>query len=149
MKYPQLCVSGFSLSHILCASLSLSPHIRTPLGGEWSRSWLHPPTINTISINKWAMQYVDSNKKGVLLTTRNKGRGQRTKDIPFSYGRILRLDYEDPDSKNLILLVECSKGVRKMWVSENVLVKDSCGPESFKLEIVFTNNLITTLRTYI
>ena len=36
-----------------------------------------------------------------------------------------------------------------MWVSENLLVKDSCGSESFRLEIVFTNNLITTLRPYI
>ena len=92
-----------------------------------------------------AMQYVDSNKKVVLLTTRNKGGGQLTKDRPFSYGRILRLDYEDPDSENLVLLVECSKGVRKIWVSENVLVKDSCGPESFRLEIAFTNNLSTIL----
>ena len=36
-----------------------------------------------------------------------------------------------------------------MWVSENLLVKDSCGSESFRLEIVFTNNLITTLWPYI
>ena len=35
---------------------------------------------------EWAMQYVDSNKKVVLLTTRNKGRGQLTKDRPFNYG---------------------------------------------------------------
>ena len=98
---------------------------------------------------EWAMQYVDSNKKVVLLTARIKGRGQLTKDRPFSYGRILQLDYEDPDSENLVLLVECSKGVRKMWVSEDLLVKDSCGPESFRQEIAFTNNLITSLRSYI
>ena len=95
------------------------------------------------------MQYVDSNKKVVLLITRNKGRGQLTKDRPFSYGRILRLDYEDPDFENLVLLVECSKGVRKMWVSEDLLVKDSCGPKSFQQEIAITNNLITSLRPYI
>ena len=95
------------------------------------------------------MQYVDSNKKVVLLIARNKGSCQLTKDKPFSYGRILRLDYEDPDSENLVLLVECSKGVRKMWVSEDLLVKDSCGPESFKQEIAFTNNLIKSLRPYI
>ena len=95
------------------------------------------------------MQYVDSNKKVVLLTTRIKRRGQLTKDIPFSYGRILRLDYEDPHSENLVLLVECSKGVRKMWVSEDLLVKDSCGPESFRQEIAFTNILITSLWPYI
>ena len=98
---------------------------------------------------EWAMQYVDSNKKVVLLTACTKGRGQLIKDRPFSYGRILRLDYEDPDSENLVLLVECSKGVRKMWVSEDYLVKDSCGPESFRQEVAFTNNLITSLRPYI
>ena len=58
-----------------------------------------------------SMQYVDSNKKVVLLTTRIKGRGQLTKDILFSYVRILQLDYEDPNSENLVLLVEYSKGV--------------------------------------
>ena len=44
---------------------------------------------------EWAMQYVDSNKKVALLTARTKGRGQLIKDRPFSYGRILQLDYED------------------------------------------------------
>ena len=98
---------------------------------------------------EWAMQYVDSNKKVVLLTARNKGRGQLTKDRLFSYGRILRLDYEELDSENVVFLVECSRGVRKMWISRNLLVKDSCCPESFKLEISFTNKLIITLRPYI
>ena len=102
-----------------------------------------------ISEYEWAMQYVDSNKKVVLLTTRNKGRGKLTKDRPFTYDWILRLDCEDPASSNLLLLVECSKGVRKMWVLKNLLVKESCGPESFRLEIAFTNNLITTLHPYI
>ena len=36
-----------------------------------------------------------------------------------------------------------------MWVSEDLLVKDSCGPESFRQEVAFTNNLITSLRPYI
>ena len=62
---------------------------------------------------------------------------------------MLRLDYGDLDSENLVLLVECSKGVQIMWVSENLLVKDSCDPESFRQEIPFTNNLITSLRPYI
>ena len=48
-SYPQtVSVSFLSLSliHSLCASHSLFPHIWTPLGGGWSRSWLHPPPIN-------------------------------------------------------------------------------------------------------
>ena len=36
-----------------------------------------------------------------------------------------------------------------MYVSEDRLVKDSCGPESFKVSIETSNNLITTLRPYI
>ena len=98
---------------------------------------------------EWAMQYIDSNKKVVLVTARNKGSGQIGKERPFMYGRLLRLDYEDPDSTSLILLVDCSKGVRKLYVSEDRLIKDACGPESFRFAIESTDNLITTLRTYI
>ena len=36
-----------------------------------------------------------------------------------------------------------------MYVSEDQLVKDSSGPESFKVAIETSNNLITTLRLYI
>ena len=36
-----------------------------------------------------------------------------------------------------------------MWVSEDYLVKDSCGPELFRQEVAFTNNLITSLQPYI
>ena len=97
-----------------------------------------------------SMPYVDSNKvEAVLLTTQNKGCGKLEKEQPFGFGRILRLDYEDPSSQNLILLVNCSKGVRKMFLSEDRLVKYSCGPESFKVAIETANNLITTLRPYI
>ena len=40
-----------------------------------------------ISEYEWAMQYVDSNKKVVLLKACNQGRVQLTKpDRPFSYG---------------------------------------------------------------
>ena len=102
-----------------------------------------------ITDHEWALQYVNSNKKVVLLIARAQGEGQLVSDCPFSYGRVLRLDYEDPNSLNLILLVECSKGVRKMYVSEDQLVKDSSGPESFKVAIETSNNLITTLRLYI
>ena len=36
-----------------------------------------------------------------------------------------------------------------MYVSKDRLVKDSCGPEPFKVAIETSNNLITTLRPYI
>ena len=78
------------------------------------------------------------------MTTRKKGHGQLAKERPFSYGRLLRLDYEDSDSSTLILLVDCSKGVRKMYVSEEWLVKESCWSELFKFD-----NLIITLWSYI
>ena len=102
-----------------------------------------------ITEHVWAMQYVNSNKKVVLLISQYKGQGQLGKDPPFSYGRILRLDYEDPNSVNLILLVDCSKGVCKIFVSEDLLVKHSCGPESLRSAIQEYNNLITTLGPYI
>ena len=99
---------------------------------------------------EWTMQYVDSSKKVVLITARNKGPGQLVKERPpFGYGRILKLDYEEPDSDNLVILIECTKGLRKVWVNENLFVKESCGPESFRLAIEQSNNLITTLRPYI
>ena len=99
--------------------------------------------------HEWAMQYVDSKKKVVLLVTRVAGRGILAQERPFAYGKILRLDYEDEDTTNLIVLVNCSKGVRKMLVSEDYLLKDSCGPESFRNAIETGSNLITTLRPYI
>ena len=36
-----------------------------------------------------------------------------------------------------------------MYVSEDRLVKEACGPESFRFAIESTDNLITTLRPYI
>ena len=95
------------------------------------------------------MQYIDSNKSVVLVTARNKGHGQLGKERPFIYGRLLRLDYEDPDSSTLILHVNCSQEVRKMYVSEDRLVKEACGPESFRFAFESTDNLITTLQPYI
>ena len=53
--------------------------------------------------HEWALQYIDSKKKLVLLVTRLEGRGMLGQDQPFSYGKILRLDYEDADSNNLIV----------------------------------------------
>ena len=103
---------------------------------------------------EWAMQYIDSNKNLVSVTAWNKGYGQIAKERPFMYGRLLQLDYEDPDFLTLILLVDCSKGVHKMYVSEDFLVKEACEPrkvlpESLRFTIESTDNLITTLQPYI
>ena len=49
------------------------------------------------------MQSINPNKK-VVLIAQNKGHDQLAKDCPFSYGRLLCLDYGDPDSNNLIIL---------------------------------------------
>ena len=65
------------------------------------------------------MQYIDSNKRVVLVTARNKGHDQLAKDRPFRYGRLLHLDYEDPNSTTLILLVDCLKGDQNMYVMED------------------------------
>ena len=68
---------------------------------------------------QWTMQYIDSSKKVVLITSRNKSQGQVAKERPpFGYDWILRLDYEDPDLDNLVILVEFTKGLCKVWVRE-------------------------------
>ena len=46
VKPSTVCVLILPFSHSLCISPSLLSH-SNPLGGGWSRSWLHPPTINT------------------------------------------------------------------------------------------------------
>ena len=98
---------------------------------------------------EWCMQYVDSKKKVVLYTTKKKGEGQLENETAFMYGCILRFDYEDLDSANILVMIECSKGVRKVYLSEDRLVKESCGPESFKKDLQSSQNLIVTLRPYI
>ena len=65
---------------------------------------------------EWSMKYIEFNKKIVLLIAWNKEHGQLEKDRPISYGRLLHLDYEEPDSNNLILFLDGSKGVQKMYV---------------------------------
>ena len=99
--------------------------------------------------HKWALQYIDSKKNLVVLVTRLEGRGMLAQDRPFNYGKNLRLDYKDAYSNNLIVLVGCTKGVRKMIVSEDYLLKDSCRPECFRNVVETSTNLITTLRPYI
>ena len=74
------------------------------------------------------MYYVDLKKKVVLYTAKKKGDGKLDKGRPFMYGCILRLHYEDSNSLNLIVMVDCSKGVCKMFLSKDQLVKESCGP---------------------
>ena len=98
---------------------------------------------------EWCMQYVDSKKKVVLYTAKKKGDNQLEKDTTFMYGRILRLDYEDSDSVNILVMIDCSKGVRKVYLSENRLVNKSCGVEYFKLHLESSQILIVTLRPYI
>ena len=77
--------------------------------------------------SEWALQYVSSSKKLVLIVARSAGPGKLAQGHTFSYGRVLRVDYEDPDSMNMILLVDCSKGVRKIFVLEDNLVKANLG----------------------
>ena len=68
-----------------------------------------------------------SKKKLVLYTTKKKGDGHLEKDTLFMYGHILRFDYEDSDSRNILVMINCSKGVHKVYLSKDRLVKKSCG----------------------
>ena len=98
---------------------------------------------------EWALQYVDSSKKFIFIVARSVGSGKITEGRTFSYVRVLRVDYEDPDSMNMILLVDCSKGVRKIYVLEDNLVKVNCGKEVLREVIEASTNLVPTLRPYI
>ena len=62
---------------------------KTLLGAEGGETLLD----RDITDYGWAMHYIDSNKRVVLVMARNKGHGQLAKERPFSYGRLLRLDY--------------------------------------------------------
>ena len=46
-------------------------------------------------------------------------------------------------------MIDCSKGVHKVFLSEDHLVKKSCGPETFKIDLKDSLNLIVTFRPYI
>ena len=41
---------------------------------------------------EWALQYVDSSKKLILIVARSAGSGKLTEGRTFSYGRVLRVD---------------------------------------------------------
>jgi hypothetical protein len=84
-----------------------------------------------------------------LIVACSLGIRKLTQGRTFSYGRLLQVDYEDPDSMNMILLVDCSKGVRKIFVLEDNLVKANCGPQVLREAIEASTNLIPALRPYI
>ena len=86
------------------------------------------------------MQYVDAKKKVMLYTTKKNGDGQLEKEPSFMYGRILHFDYEDMDSENLLVMIDCLRGVRKVFLSEDRLVKESRGPESFRKDLETTTS---------
>ena len=49
----------------------------------------------------------------------------------------------------MILLVDCSKGVRKIYVLEDNLVKANCEPQVLREAIEASTNLMPTLHPYI
>ena len=85
----------------------------------------------------------------MLYSAKKKGDDQLQKDTTFMYGRILRFDYEDEDSTNIVVMIDCAKGVHKVVLSEDRLVKESRGPESFQKNLESSQNLIVSLRPYI
>ena len=50
---------------------------------------------------------------------------------------------------NILVMIDCSRGVRKVYLSKDRLVKTSCGLESFGKYLEVSQNLIVTLRLYI
>ena len=82
----------------------------------------------------------------MLYTAKKKGDSQLEKEPSFMYGRILHFDYEDMDSESILVMIDCARGVRKVFLSEDRLVKESCGPESFRKDLESSQNLwLTTI----
>ena len=67
----------------------------------------------------------------------------------FTYGKVLRVDYEDEDILNILLHAETSKGERLIKLSEDRLVLDFCEPVELQNIIYKGKNMIISLRPFI
>ena len=75
-----------------------------------------------------AIRYHENARKLLLLLGKITGQGIFERGHAFTYGKIVRVDYEDDISTNLRVKVETSKGERNIKVSEHMLVYSACEP---------------------
>jgi hypothetical protein len=78
---------------------------------------------------EWSLCYQEQVSRLILILGKVTGDGVIKSDLHvFSYGRVLRLDYEDDNSLNLIMKLETSKGKRNITLSMGKLVLTFCEP---------------------
>ena len=66
----------------------------------------------------------------------------------FSYGKLLKVNYQDKDSIAYTVLVETSKGTCELLLSENILVVSGCHLELWHI-LSESDNIIITLEPFI
>jgi hypothetical protein len=77
---------------------------------------------------EWSLRYQEQASRPIFLLGKVAGDGVIKSGHVFSYGKVLRVDYEDDTSPNLMMKVETSKGERNIVLSEERLVLASCEP---------------------
>ena len=98
---------------------------------------------------EWAIKYKEDYKRTILYIGKTSGTGVISHGQVFSYGKILRVDYEDEESDALKVAVETSKGSRELLLSEKNLVVSHCQPVELRHILSEGDNMIITLEPFI
>jgi hypothetical protein len=77
---------------------------------------------------EWSLSYQETTSRLILILGKVMGDGDIKSGHVFSYGRVLRVDYKDDNSPNLIMKLETSKSERNISLSEGNLILTSCEP---------------------
>ena len=98
---------------------------------------------------EWAIHYHESARKLLLVLGKITSQCVLERGHAFTYGKIVRFDYEDNDSTDLRVKVETSKGERTIKVSKYMLVYSTCEPLELQKVLTETDNMIVILQTFI
>ena len=105
-------------------------------------------TIQDMSSFEWAMKYQEKIRRVILYlgktTTSVVSRGHM-----LSYGKVLKVDYQDEDSQAYTVQVETSKRGYDLLLSENMLVIDSCKPIELRHVLKENDNIIIAMQPFI
>ena len=95
---------------------------------------------------EWAMKYNETNRRVILYLGKTTGTGVVSEGHMFSYGRMVKVDYQDEDSQAYIVQVDTSKGRCDLLLSENMLVIGSCQHVELRYVLKEHDNIIMELR---
>ena len=88
-------------------------------------------------------------KKLLIVLGKTPGQDVLATGRQFTYGKVLRVDYEDEDIPNILLYAKTSKGERVIKLSEDRLVLGFCEPGELQKIINQAKNMIVSLRSFI